>query len=257
VALEVGCAKQALFDRGHETEAAARPLAEAIVMDDLYPVTATLRIAGMDLLASFDGATMDEEIIFEHKLYSESLAADVRAGTLAPHYTIQMDQLLLVSGAKKCLFMTSDGTKNNMAWCWYESSQAKFDGLIAGWKQFNADLAAYAPAAAVAEAIGHTPETLPALRIEVTGKVTASNLAEYKAHALSVFARINRELITDQQFADAEKVVKWCGDVEPNGSNTVFVRIHELLSSSPRIPPHPQLINIQSAPTADMLKAEK
>jgi predicted phage-related endonuclease len=212
--LGVGRAKQALFDRGHETEAAARPIAEAIVMDDLYPVTATLSVGGIELLASFDGATMDEEIIFEHKLYSESLAADVRAGTLAPHYTIQMDQLLLVSGAKKCLFMTSDGTENKMAWCWYESSQEKFDDLIAGWKQFNADLAAYAPQAAVVEAIGHTPETLPALRIEVTGRVTASNLAEYKAHALSVFARINRELKTDQQFADAEKVVKWCGDVE-------------------------------------------
>ena len=214
LALEVGPAKQALFDRGHATEAAARAFAEAIVMDDLYPVTATLRVGGMDLLASFDGATMDEEIIFEHKLYSESLAADVRAGTLAPHYSIQMDQLLLVSGAKKCLFMTSDGTENNMAWCWYESSQAKFDDLIAGWKQFNADLAAYAPPAAVVEAIGHNPETLPALRIEVSGRVTASNLTEYKVHALSVFARINRELKTDQQFADAEKVVKWCGDLE-------------------------------------------
>jgi hypothetical protein len=29
-----------------------------------------------------------------------------------------------------------------------------------------------------------------------------------------VFAGINRELTTDQQFADAEKTVKWCGEVE-------------------------------------------
>lgn len=40
------------------------------------------------------------------------------------------------------------------------------------------------------------------------------SLTEYKAHARSVFSRINRELKTDQQFADAEKVVKWCGDLE-------------------------------------------
>jgi len=212
----VGSAKQALFDRGHEAEAAARPLAEAIVMDDLYPVTATRTVCGIDLLASFDGATMDEEIIFEHKLYAESLAADVRAGTLAPHYTIQMDQQLLVSGAKKCLFMTSDGTGNKMAWCWYESTQEKFDALIAGWKQFDADLSAYMLPTTMVEAVavGHTPETLPALCIEVTGMVTASNLIDYKAHALAVFAGFNRELKTDQQFADAEKVVKWCGDVE-------------------------------------------
>lgn len=211
---EVDGAKQALFNRGHEAEAGARSLAEAILDSELYPVTATLTVDGIDLLASLDGATMDEEIIWEHKLYSERLAADVRAGTLDPHYTLQLDQQLLVSGAKKCLFMTSDGTADKMAWCWYESSPEKFAALVAGWKQFRADLAAYTAPAVEAEVIGHTPETLPALRIEVTGMVTASNLADYKAHALAVFAGINRELKTDQQFADADKVVKWCSDVE-------------------------------------------
>jgi putative phage-type endonuclease len=131
---EVGNAKQKLFNRGHQSEADARPFAEMIVKTDLYPVTATLTVDGVNLLASLDGATMMEDEIFEHKLYSEALAADVRAGTLDPHYTIQMDQQLLVSGAKRCLFMTSDGTDQNMAWCWYESSQAKFDALIAGWQ---------------------------------------------------------------------------------------------------------------------------
>lgn len=211
---EVDSAKQALFNRGHEAEAGARSLAEAILDSELYPVTATLTVDGIDLLASLDGATMDEEIIWEHKLYSERLAADVRAGTLDPHYTLQLDQQLLVSGAKKCLFMTSDGTADKMAWCWYESSPEKFAALVAGWKQFRADLAAYTAPAVEAEVIGHTPETLPALRIEVTGMVTASNLADYKAHALAVFGKINRSLKTDQDFADAEKTVKWCGDIE-------------------------------------------
>lgn len=211
---EVCGAKQALFDRGHQSEARARSLAEAIIGTELFPVTATFSVDGIDLLASMDGATMDETIIWEHKLFSERLANDVRAGMLDPHYTIQLDQQLLVSGAKKCLFMTSDGTETNMAWCWYEYDQAKADALLAGWRQFRADLATYVPPVVIAEAVGHTPETLPALRIEVTGMVTASNLADYKAHALAVFGGINRELTTDQQFADAEKVVKWCGDVE-------------------------------------------
>lgn len=211
---EVGVAKQALFDRGHQSEADARPLAEAIIGSDLYPVTVNLEIDGLLLLASLDGATMMEDEIFEHKLYSESLAADVRAGTLDPHYTIQMDQQLLVSGAKRCLFMTSDGTAEKMAWCWYESSPEKFDALIRGWKQFRADLANHEPIPVDAEVVGRTPETLPALHIEVTGMVTASNLAEYKAHALAVFSSINRDLTTDAHFADAEKTVKWCSDIE-------------------------------------------
>lgn len=48
----------------------------------------------------------------------------------------------------------------------------------------------------------------------MTGAVTASNLPEYKAHALEVFRGINRTLATDQDFATAESTVKWCADVE-------------------------------------------
>ncbi|MNJ25792.1 hypothetical protein D3C77_202480 [compost metagenome] len=44
--------------------------------------------------------------------------------------------------------------------------------------------------------------------------VTASNLDAFKAHAMQVFGGINTELATDQDFADAETTVKWCGDVE-------------------------------------------
>lgn len=86
--------------------------------------------------------------------------------------------------------------------------------LVAGWKQFQADLLDFTPSEVVPEAVGKTPESLPALRIEVTGMVTASNLEQFKAHSLAVFGLINTELETDQHFADAEKAVKWCGDVE-------------------------------------------
>ena len=65
------------------------------------------------------------DIIWEHKLWSVSLVADVQNNTLPAHYTLQMDQQLLVSGAKKCLFMVSDGTKENMVFCWYETTPEK------------------------------------------------------------------------------------------------------------------------------------
>ena len=44
--------------------------------------------------------------------------------------------------------------------------------------------------------------------------VTASNLAEWKDAAIAVFRGISTDLQTDQDFADAEKTVKWCGDIE-------------------------------------------
>jgi predicted phage-related endonuclease len=56
--------------------------------------------------------------------------------------------------------------------------------ISAGWAQFAKDLAEYVPVITEAKPVGRTPETLPALRIEVTGMVTASNLQAYRDHAL-------------------------------------------------------------------------
>jgi hypothetical protein len=55
---------------------------------------------------------------------------------------------------------------------------------------------------------------LPALRIQVSGLVTDSNLAEYKAAAIATFDAIPLELETDQDFADADKSAKWCEEIE-------------------------------------------
>ncbi|MDR8364058.1 YqaJ viral recombinase family protein [Pseudomonas sp. JL3] len=199
-----------LFDKGHEAEALARPILEARIGEDLFPVVGT----DGDLLASLDGCTMLGETLFEHKMWNEQLAADVLAGNLDPHYYWQLEQQLLVSGAEKVIFVCSDGTEDNFVSMEYTPVPGRAATLIAGWKQFQADLLDFTPVEVVPEAVGKTPDSLPALRIEVTGMVTASNLEQFKAHSLAVFDSINTELETDQHFADAEKTVKWCGDVE-------------------------------------------
>ncbi len=199
-----------LFDRGHEAEAMARPIIERILGEELYPVVGT---AG-NLLASMDGMTMLGAVLFEHKMWNEELASQVRAGELEPHYYWQLEQQLLVADAERAIFVVSDGTEENMAYLWYTPVDGRAKQLVDGWKQFEADLAEFVPVEAKPQAIGRTPETLPALRIEVTGMVTNSNLDAFKAHALDVIGAINRDLVTDQDFADAEQAVKWCGDVE-------------------------------------------
>ena len=216
VADEPSAATLGKFAAGHEAEARARPLVEQMLDGaDLYPVTMTAEVDGLRLLASLDGLTLDETICWETKLWNEELAAAVRANDLPAHYTVQMDQQLLVSGARRCLFTCTDGTPERFVSCWYEASPAKFAALIDGWRQFRADLAAYElPPASEPAPVGKAPETLPALRIEVTGQVTASNLAEFKETALAAIRSVNRSLSTDADFADAEKAVKWCSDVE-------------------------------------------
>lgn len=210
---EVDGHTQALFDRGHATEAAARILLEQEIGEDLYPVTA-LDDAGR-LLASFDGISLMGDTGFEHKLWSERLAGQVRAGDLEPHYYWQLEQQILVGGLEKVIFVTSDGTRDKWAQMTYRPVAGRAEALLAGWAQFDADLAVYAPPAPkAAPVVGRAPEHLPALRIEVSGAVTASNLAEFKATALAAIAGVNRTLSTDADFADAEASVKWCSEVE-------------------------------------------
>ena len=73
--------QQRIFDKGHTSEAAARPIAEGIIGEDLYPVTCEDDEGR--LLASMDGLTMLEDVGFEHKLWNEKLAEQVKAGKLS------------------------------------------------------------------------------------------------------------------------------------------------------------------------------
>ena len=229
VAAEVDIATQKRFDNGHRAEALARPLAEQIVGEDLYPVTGS---EGR-LSASFDGLTLDESTVWEHKALNAEIRAafdlidgmvgggDEAPGRLLPiHHRVQMEQQLHVSGAGRALFLatkwSADGDLVEQRSVWYLPDDELRGQILAGWAQFERDLQAYVLPAADAEPapVGKAPETLPALRIEVTGQVTASNLAEFKATALAAIRSVNRTLRTDQDFADADKAVKWCGEVE-------------------------------------------
>ena len=88
---EVDAATQRRFDDGHRFEALARHLAEAIVGEDLYPVTGSLG----KLSASFDGLTVMGDVAFEHKSLNDSLRYtpwDEGNGDHLPlHYRAQME----------------------------------------------------------------------------------------------------------------------------------------------------------------------
>lgn len=202
--------QQAAFDRGHATEEMARPLVEEMIGEELYPIVGT----SGNLLASMDGATMLGDVLFEHKLWNEKVVTQIRAGALDPHYYWQLEQQLLVSGAERVIFVCSDGTKDRFAHLEYSPVAGRREQLVAGWTQFEQDLGEFVVKEAKVEAIGAAPDQLPALRIDVTGMVTASNLDAFKSHALAVIGDINTDLSTDKDFADADATVKWCGEVE-------------------------------------------
>lgn len=218
ITAEVDAATQRRLDDGHRFEALARPLAEKIIGEDLYPVTGS----SGKLSASFDGLTMDESTAFEHKSLNDSLRYtpwDEGNGWHLPlHYRVQMEHQMIVSGAERVLFMASKWNSDELVeerHCWYTSDAELRTKIIAGWQQFERDLSEFVPTAAEApKPTGRAPETLPALRIEVTGMVTASNLEEFKSQAMSVFQGISRDLQTDEDFANAEATVKWAKGIE-------------------------------------------
>ena len=210
IAPEVDENTQRLFDKGHATEAAARIVIEKQLGEDLFPIVCT----NGDLLASVDGATMDGSTLFEHKLMNAELAACVKAGELPPAYYWQLEQQLLVTEAERVIFVCSDGTADNMVQMEYRAVPGRADQLIAGWAQFAKDLADFVPVVDAPAVVGVVMDELPALRIELTGMVTGSNLKAFEASALAVIGSVKTELTTDQDFADAKKAVKWCGDVE-------------------------------------------
>lgn len=207
---EVTPQQQAVFDRGHATEEMARPLVEEMLGEELYPIVGT----SGNLLASMDGATMLGDTLFEHKLWNQSVVTQIRTGDLEPHYYWQLEQQLLVSGAERVIFVCSDGTRANFEHLEYRPVEGRREQLIAGWAQFEEDLGNFEVKETKVEVIGAAPDQLPALRIDVTGMVTASNLDAFKAHALAVIGNINTELSTDKDFADADATVKWCSEVE-------------------------------------------
>ncbi|QKJ87447.1 hypothetical protein PMPD1_2505 [Paramixta manurensis] len=201
-----------LFDKGHAYEDSARRIVEEMIGQELFPATAISDDG--KLLASFDGITMLEDILFEHKMWNTTLAESVRNNDLPEEYYWQLEQQLLVSGADCAYFVVSDGTRENFEHLVYTPVAGRADALRAGWDQFAADLTSYKAPELPEPTVCKTFMRLPALVIEVDGAVKSSNLQVYQNEALNFIRSINTELSTDQDFADAEQTVKFCDSAE-------------------------------------------
>ncbi len=146
---------QAIFDEGHTTEDLARPIIEQEIGQSLYNVVA-VSDTHPHIAASFDGITMDDSTIFEHKVYRDSKASRQRYdlakdGKLLDMDMMQVQQQLLVSNADKCLFVVSDGTRENMAIVEVLPNKELQTEIIDGWEKFKKDVENYTDAVSADE----------------------------------------------------------------------------------------------------------
>ncbi|PSU71355.1 homogentisate 1,2-dioxygenase [Photobacterium phosphoreum] len=204
---EVNSFQEKIFARGHAAEDAARPLVEKLIGEELFPATAISDEYDW-MLASFDGITLLEDIVFEHKLYNQNLFAHVLDGHLEPHYYWQLEQQLLVSGAEKAIFVCSDGTEKLFASCEYVSLPERREQLIAGWLQFQKDLANYEQKEEVIILEAEPIRDLPALTYKMDGLTLNSNFDVFKQATMALIEKSKLPIETDQEFADAEQLVK-------------------------------------------------
>jgi len=210
---EVSPQQQKIFDKGHATEAMARPIVEKLIDDELFPVTA-LSDEHERILASFDGITMMENIVFEHKLWNQKLAQRVRDKDLEPHYYWQLEQQLLVSGAEYAIFVTSDGTEDNLEQMTYYPVDGRAQQLLDGWAQFKIDLKNYTPTVEVTKTEANAVMELPAINYKMKGLALTSNIDIYKEAALKLVEDSKKPLENDQDFADREKLCKTFKEAE-------------------------------------------
>lgn len=206
---DVDAATQRRFDDGHRFESLARPLAEEIIGEPLSPVTGS---DGM-LSASFDGLTFMGDIVLEHKSLNEEIRAAKSAADLGPHYRIQMEQQLAVSGAEKCLFMAtkwnSDDELQEQVFHWYTPDMELRAKIIAGWEQFAKDLAAYSPREIAEKPKAEVVIELPALFVHAKGEITEHNMEAFGLALTTKLAEVRAiALVNDQDFSNAKEAAK-------------------------------------------------
>jgi putative phage-type endonuclease len=218
---DVAPATQRIFDAGHRFEALARPLAEEIVGEELYPCVGTEGRYS----ASFDGLTLGGDVAFEHKSLNDGLREafalialvsgdDAAVGLCLPlHYRVQMEHQLMVSGAERVLFMASrwadDSAMLEGKHCWYYPNAELRADIIAGWQQLEADLCAYVPPVVQEPAKAEHMESLPAVAVRLDGALSVVGNLPTFAEALRAFiAKIPAKPATDNEFATVDAACK-------------------------------------------------
>lgn len=207
--------QERILDKGHDFERLCRPRAEAILGEDLYPVTGH----NDKFSASYDGLTLMEDKGWEHKRLNAALREAMHEGctgeALPLCYQVQMEHQLMVNPSmEKVLFhaseWTDDGKFIEERYCWYYPNLELRAKIIAGWEQLEKDVAAYDPAAErPAPAVAAPVESLPAVVVQVNGALTVGGNLDAFGEALRQFiARIPAKPSTDQEFADTEAATK-------------------------------------------------
>lgn len=270
ISAEITPEQQRIFDRGHAIEALARPLAEQIIGEELAPLV----LADGKYSASFDGLSFEGDVAWECKSDNASLRdaipyaiSDDSYGALLPeHYRAQLEHQAMVSGCERILFTAASLSAEGEALgevrsCWYTPDPELRARIVAGWAQFEKDVAAYVPTEPVAPVVAAPMESLPAVSVRVDGQLAiVSNLPAFGQALRDFIARIPQRPQTDQQFADAEaacKALKKAEDALAQAEDGALAQISDVELMRRTVADLKELARSTRLATEKLVKAEK
>ena len=224
-AADVGNATAKILDEGHRIEKLVRPLAEEFIGKKLYTQTGS----NGKLSASFDGLTVSDDEGFEHKTLNdtirkafaeiETIAQEHRemgAGRCLPLvYRVQMEQQLAVCEGKRILFMASKWRNEALIeehHCWYYPDPELRAQIMAGWKQFEEDLASHVLTSnkPIEKIVAEPVEALPTPHAKVSGELVVNdNFTLFEERLREFLAdKLIRSPKTDEDFVNLGEQIK-------------------------------------------------
>ena len=224
-------AQKNIIDKGHLFEKLARPLAQEIFGEPLFPVTGV----NGNYSASFDGLDISETKGWEHKRMNNAIRACSSAEGLPIYYREQMETQLMVCEGEFILFMATDWkeapgeaieegcvygyAKNDQGirtryvlveekhFYYYPDLDLRQE-IIDAWGQVDKDVENYVPEVPAAEVKPLSVVSFPVLSVRVMNAVAESNFPEIVQFSEQFLAELNMKPQTDQQFADAKDIAK-------------------------------------------------
>lgn len=209
--------QQQMFDLGHEVEAIKRKEFELDEGVEFYPVTVrdSRYSASMDGVNVFDGSNLG----WEHKYCAKSdknyeLALQ---GEIPEHYRWQLDHQIMVSGVERIAFWVTRNDRQDTAKIMYQRNDDRIKQLLGAWEDFAIELEHYEASEEIAQVATEAPyamPVLPAITANVFGEVKDDTVDLYYKESMNFLSKVNRSLKTDQDYVDADEVIKFCKENE-------------------------------------------
>lgn len=171
----------------------------------------------------------------------------------------------MVSGCERILFtaaaLLDDDELGEIRHCWYEPDAEMRARIIAGWEQFEKDVAAWVPQEAATPVVATPTESLPAVVVQVQGVLTVGgNLPAFGAALRAFVERIPVKPSTDQEFADAEsacKALKKAEDALAQAEDGALAQISDVEQMRRTVADLRTLARSTRLATEKLVKAEK